>query len=54
VDEQTAFRGLLAWTSLFGVISFELFGHLVGSVTEPATFSSAALEVLVDELGLPG
>jgi len=24
---------LLAWTALIGTISFELFGHLVGSVT---------------------
>jgi AcrR family transcriptional regulator len=27
-------RGLMAWTQLFGLISFELFGHLVGSVAD--------------------
>jgi AcrR family transcriptional regulator len=27
-------RGLIAWTQLFGIISFELFGHLVGSVED--------------------
>ena len=27
-------RGLLAWSALFGTISFELFGHFVGSVED--------------------
>ncbi|MCU0311773.1 MAG: TetR/AcrR family transcriptional regulator [Acidimicrobiales bacterium] len=28
-------RGLLAWIGLYGFVSFELFGHLVGSVEDP-------------------
>ena len=27
-------RALLAWSSLYGTISFELFGHFVGSVED--------------------
>jgi AcrR family transcriptional regulator len=31
-------RGLIAWTQLFGAISFELFGHLEGSVADYGVF----------------
>jgi len=53
IDDGAAFRGLLAWISLFGVVSFELFGHLVGSVAEPDRFFDATLVALMDEIGLP-
>ena len=32
IDETVRVRALLAWSALFGTISFELFGHFVGSV----------------------
>src|SRR4051794_494322 len=32
IDEAVRVRALLAWSSLYGTISFELFGHFVGSV----------------------
>jgi AcrR family transcriptional regulator len=31
-------RTLMAWTNLFGTISFELWGHLVGSVSDHAAY----------------
>jgi AcrR family transcriptional regulator len=34
IDETVRVRGLLAWSALFGTISFELFGHFVGSVED--------------------
>jgi AcrR family transcriptional regulator len=34
IDETVRVRALLAWTALFGTISFELFGHFVGSVED--------------------
>jgi AcrR family transcriptional regulator len=34
LDETVRVRALLAWSALFGTISFELFGHFVGSVED--------------------
>ena len=34
LDETVRVRGLLAWSAVFGTISFELFGHFVGSVED--------------------
>lgn len=34
LDAEVAMRTLMAWTTIFGTISFELFGHLVGSVSD--------------------
>jgi AcrR family transcriptional regulator len=34
LDEAVRVRALLAWSALFGTISFELFGHFVGSVED--------------------
>ena len=34
LDEAVRVRALLAWSSLYGTISFELFGHFVGSVED--------------------
>lgn len=43
---------LLVWTSLFGAVSFELFGHYVGSVTNYAQMFDAVVEELADVVGL--
>lgn len=49
---EIALRLICAWTSLFGVISFELFGHLVGSVSDnDAYFDQVVIRQAVD-LGL--
>jgi AcrR family transcriptional regulator len=46
-------RGVIAWTQLFGMISFELFGQFVG-VAEPADdFFRYAVEQMADFAGLP-
>ena len=45
-------RALIAWTQLFGMISFELFGHLVGSVDPSEPFFDYAVEQSADLLGL--
>jgi AcrR family transcriptional regulator len=46
-------RGLIAWTQLFGMISFELFGQLVGSVDPAAAFFGYAVEQMADFVGFP-
>jgi len=45
-------RGLIAWTQLFGIISFELFGQLVG-VAEPAdALFGYAVDQMADFVGI--
>jgi AcrR family transcriptional regulator len=46
-------RALIAWTQLFGMISFELFGQLVGSADPSADFFSYAVDQMADLLTLP-
>lgn len=38
VPPELVGRTLMAWTNLFGTISFELWGHLVGSVDDHAAY----------------
>lgn len=54
LPEELIATGLMAWTSVFGLVSFELFGHLVASVADPADFFASQVEVLADRLGLVG
>ena len=46
-------RALIAWTQLFGMISFELFGQLVGSADPSDDFFAYAIEQMADLLALP-
>lgn len=46
-------RGLIAWTQLFGMISFELFRQLVGVVDPADEFFAYAVEQMADYVGLP-
>jgi AcrR family transcriptional regulator len=46
-------RAIVAWTQLFGMISFELFGQLVGSVDPSDEFFEHATAVMADVVGLP-
>jgi hypothetical protein len=41
-----------AWSELFGLISFELFGHLTGSVLDGDRFFRIACEKMAGELGI--
>jgi AcrR family transcriptional regulator len=52
LDDRVRARGLLAWSGLFGTISFEVFGHFVGSVTDPDAFFDDAMRDLAGLLGL--
>jgi AcrR family transcriptional regulator len=46
-------RALIAWTQLFGMISFELFGQLVGSLDPADSFFGYAVDRMADFVGLP-
>lgn len=52
LSEVILARALIAWTQLFGVISFELFGHLVGSVDPSDEFFAHAVEAMAGFTGL--
>jgi AcrR family transcriptional regulator len=46
VPEDAIVRALVAWTQLFGIVSFELFGHLAGVVEDINTlFDQAVTDV---------
>lgn len=53
LDDAVRARALLAWSSLYGTISFELFGHFVGSVTDGDAFFDAAMGEMARLLGFP-
>jgi hypothetical protein len=52
-DEMVA-AGVRAWTELFGLISFELFGHLKGSVADGDVFFRIACDRMAGALGIVG
>ncbi len=49
---EVVLRTLMAWTTVFGVLSFELFGHAVGSVTDPDAYFDEVVIRLAHDLGL--
>ncbi|WP_166850550.1 TetR/AcrR family transcriptional regulator [Isoptericola sp. BMS4] len=49
---ETTLRVLMAWSTLFGAVSFELFGHLVGSVDDGAAWFDAVAVRLGADLGM--
>ncbi len=51
VDDEVVMRTLMAWTSLFGTVSFELFGHYVGSVSDHAAYFDLVAERLAADIG---
>jgi AcrR family transcriptional regulator len=44
-------RTLMAWSTLFGTISFELWGHLVGSVSDHPAYFDSVVSRLWHDLG---
>lgn len=52
-DSSLAARAIFAWTALFGMISFELFGHTHNVVQAHEQFFDDAATRLADLLGLP-
>ncbi|WP_030266654.1 TetR/AcrR family transcriptional regulator [Streptomyces sp. NRRL B-24484] len=53
LPEAVLARAAIAWTQLFGMIGFELFGHLVGSFDPADAFFAHAVEEMADLVGLP-
>ena len=53
VAPDVAARGLIAWTQLFGMISFELFGQLVGTADPADDFFSYAIDQTATLAGVP-
>ncbi|MCZ4500129.1 MAG: TetR/AcrR family transcriptional regulator [Marmoricola sp.] len=50
VPTELVGRTLMAWTTLFGTISFELWGHLVGSVDDSSAYYDGVVARLWDDL----
>jgi hypothetical protein len=53
VGETAIARALIVRTPLFGMISFELFGQLVGSADPADDFFGYAVDQMADFIGLP-
>jgi AcrR family transcriptional regulator len=53
VDEAVMARALIAWTELFGALSFELFGRFKNTITDLATWYEHQAEEMATFLGLP-
>jgi AcrR family transcriptional regulator len=51
LDETVRTRALLAWSALYGTISFELFGHFVGSVVDGDRYFDRAMTDLARLIG---
>jgi AcrR family transcriptional regulator len=51
LDDAVRLRALLAWSSLYGTISFELFGHFVGSVSDLDRWFDRAMTELARMIG---
>ena len=52
LDEAYSIRGLMAWATLFGNISLELFGHMFKGVLDYEAHYATLVEQLADDLGL--
>ena len=51
IDESVRVRALLAWSALYGTISFELFGHFVGSVEDADRYFDRVMTDLATLIG---
>jgi AcrR family transcriptional regulator len=52
LDDALRVRALLGWSSIYGAISFELFGHFAGSVVDADRFFDRAMTELARMIGL--
>lgn len=52
LGETYAVRGLMAWATLFGNISLELFGHMFKGVLDYGAHYDQLVDQLADDLGL--
>jgi AcrR family transcriptional regulator len=51
LDDTVRRRALLAWSAVYGTISFELFGHFVGSVEDGDRYFDRAMADLAELVG---
>lgn len=51
-DPALLLRAAMAWVGVFGAVSFELFGHFAGGITEPAVYFEAAVAQYARDLGI--
>lgn len=54
VPEDQAVRALMAWMQLFGIVTFELFGQLVGAVGDADAFFVRCVSETAAFVGLTG
>jgi AcrR family transcriptional regulator len=52
LPEDVVAAGVRAWSELFGLVSFELFGHLKGSVLDGDRFFEVACDRMANSLGI--
>jgi AcrR family transcriptional regulator len=52
VDDDVVLDLLIAWTQLFGLVSFELFGQTTGIVEDHAAFFDSAVTTMAAHVGL--
>jgi AcrR family transcriptional regulator len=52
LDDAVRVRALLAWSAIYGTISFELFGHFVGAVEDADRYFDRAMTELARLIGL--
>jgi AcrR family transcriptional regulator len=52
IDDTVRIRALTAWSSVYGTLSFELFGHFVGSVEDGDRYFDRAMTELAALIGL--
>nr|WP_246324138.1 TetR/AcrR family transcriptional regulator [Petropleomorpha daqingensis] len=52
LDDAVRVRALLAWSAIYGTISFELFGHFVGSVEDGDRYFDLTMTELAGLIGL--
>jgi AcrR family transcriptional regulator len=52
LDEAAMVRGLIAWTLLFGALSFELFGRFDQTILEREAWFDVQMTAMADYLGL--
>lgn len=51
IPAEAVMRTLMAWTAVFGTVSFELFGHYVGSVSDHDRYFDLVVERLAADIG---
>jgi AcrR family transcriptional regulator len=52
VDEQTMARALIAWTEVFGAISFELFGRINNAIDERTAWYDFQMRAMLAFIGI--